>query len=144
MTDQRLVHDVQLAEGCKLVAYKDTLGFWTIGTGHKLEAGIDWEGHEITQETADELLSQDLDRADEQVQNLPEAAGLNSCRTNALIELVFNMGLHGWIGFSHCRDAIGRAMWGPAKLELLSSKWAAQVGPARSGRIANYLLTGSY
>lgn len=144
MTDQRLVHDVKSSEGCRLVAYKDSLGLWTIGYGHKLEAGIDWEGHEITQDTADQMLAMDLDEADEQAQNLPEIAGLNGCRTNAVVELVFNMGYGHWLGFENARRALGDARWQVAHDQLLASKWAAEVGPTRSQRLAGYFLTGNY
>lgn len=144
MTDQRLVADVKAAEGHSLTAYKDTLGYWTIGYGHLLQSGVDWTGHTITQETADQLLSMDLDEADQHALNLPEVPGLNACRTNAVIELVFNMGLQHWVGFSHCRDAIGHARWQEAHDQLLQSLWAKQVGPHRSQRIAGYLLTGAY
>lgn len=144
MTDQRLLHDVQSAEGCRLTAYKDTNGYWTIGYGHKLQSGIDWEGHEITQDTADQMLAMDLDEADEQAMNLPEMMGLNVCRTNALIELVFNMGLAKWKGFEHCRRAISQAQWEVAHDQLLDSDWKSEVGEKRSQRLADYLLIGVY
>lgn len=144
MTDQRLVSDVKASEGCRLVAYKDSLGLWTIGWGHLLDQSIDWEGQEWTQETADAQLANDLDEADEQAQNLPEMAGLNACRTNAVIELVFNMGLHHWLPFEKCRQALHEARWQDAHDELLRSKWVGEVGPHRSQRLAGYFLTGSY
>lgn len=144
MADSRLVHDVQSSEGCRLTAYKDTKGFWTIGWGHKLEAGIDWEGHVITQETADQMLAMDIDEADEQAMNLPEVAGLNLCRTNAVTELVFNMGLHKWMGFEKCRRALSAGDWEIAHDELLSSLWAPEVSSHRSQRIADYILLGAY
>jgi lysozyme len=144
VTDQRLLSDVKGAEGCRLTAYKDTNGFWTVAYGHKLETGIDWEGYTVTQDTADQLLAMDLDAADEQAQALPEVAGLNGCRTNAVVELVYNMGYGTWLTFERCRKALHDSLWELASSELLSSKWAAEVGHTRSGRLAGYLLTGTY
>lgn len=144
MIDARLVADIKSSEGCRLTAYRDTKGLWTIGYGHKLDQSIDWTGQEWTQETADHQLGADIDEAAEQARNLPEVAELNVCRTNAVTELVFNMGLRKWQGFEHCRQALSRAAWGPAKLELLGSEWAHEVQPSRRDRLAGYILTGAY
>lgn len=144
MTDQRLVRDVQSAEGCRLTAYKDTRGLWTIGWGHELDQSIDWAGQEWTQETADNQLAADIDEADEQAMNLPEVPGLNACRTNAVVELVFNMGLHKWLGFEKCRRALSAGQWQVAHDELLDSDWKSEVGETRSQRLADYLLLGTY
>lgn len=144
MTDQRLVHDVQSAEGCRLTAYRDTLGYWTIGWGHLLDQSIDWTGQEWTQATADHQLAADIDEADQQAMNLPEVAGLNTCRTNAIIELVFNMGLHTWQTFENTRRALSTGNWQAAHDGLLASRWAIQVGPTRSQRLAGYILKGAY
>lgn len=144
MTDQRLVHDIQGSEGCRLTAYRDTNGFWTIGWGHKLDQSIDWTGQEWTQETADSQLAADIDEADEQAQNLPEVPGLNICRTNAVIELVFNMGLHKWMGFEKCRRALFKGDWATAAQELLQSDWDHEVQPSRVSRLHGYILNGTY
>lgn len=144
MTDQRLVHDIQGSEGCRLTAYRDTNGFWTIGWGHKLDQSIDWTGQEWTQETADAQLAADIDEADEQAQNLPEVPGLNICRTNAVIELVFNMGLHKWMGFEKCRRALSKGDWATAAQELLQSDWDHEVQPSRVSRLHGYILNGTY
>lgn len=142
--DPRLLRDTKGAEGCRLVAYRDTLGFWTIGYGHKLDQSVDWEGHEISQETADELLEQDLCTVLLQVASLPEWAALNDVRRNAVTELVFNMGYEHWEGFRHCRAALEAQNWPEAAYQLQASAWAREVGPRRCDRLAGYLLNGSY
>lgn len=145
IADIRLVNDLKLAEGCRLVAYRDSRGLWTIGYGHLLDQSIDWSGHEITQTVADDLLEQDLESAITQAAHLFEYRCLNTdCRRNALIEIIFNMGLNHWYGFKQCRHAIMQDDWQAAHDQLLDSAWATQVGPARSQRLANYLLTGTY
>ena len=144
MIDPRLLADVKGSEGCRLVAYKDTFGNWTVGYGHKLQDGPDWEGYEIGQDAADALLALDLDGATEQAYHLPEAAGLNPVRLNALTELVFNMGYGKWLTFEKCRRALAQGAFLTAKVELLNSKWAIEVGKARSERLAEMLHTGVY
>ena len=144
MIDPRLAKDLIAAEGCKLTAYKDSLGLWTIGVGHLLDQSISWEGHTITQEQADAYLAEDVAKWQTFAQGLPEWGDLNTqCRENAVIELCFNMG-KGWLLFVNTRRAIERGDWQVAHDGLLKSLWASQVHQARANRLADYLLTGEY
>lgn len=135
-----------VAEGCILHAYQDSLGFWTIGYGHLLHPqSKDWTNYTITQAQADDLLSKDIDIARNYAETLPEWGCLDTlCRQNAIIELVFNMGLVKWRQFVKCRADISDQDWQGAHDELLNSQWAVQVGAGRSQRLATYLLKGSY
>ena len=49
-------------EGCRLQAYQDTRGIWTIGVGHTASAGFPapYVGMTISQKQADDILSHDL------------------------------------------------------------------------------------
>lgn len=49
-------------EGCKLTAYTDSRGVWTIGTGHtgRVDGVAVGKNMTITQDTADRLLRDDL------------------------------------------------------------------------------------
>lgn len=51
-------------EGKRLVAYRDTVGVWTIGVGHTAAAGapIPKRGMTITAQECDEILTRDLVR----------------------------------------------------------------------------------
>lgn len=141
-----LLHDIQTAEGCKLKAYKDTLGFWTAGYGHLLpnQHTVDYSDFVITQQMADVWLEQDIGGATQAAKNLPEWLHCDTiCRKNALTELVFNMGSK-WRGFAKCRAAMQREDWPTVYKELLNSAWAEQVGTTRSQRLAAYMLHGSY
>ncbi len=143
MIDPRLLVDVQKAEGCKLAPYLDTQGYWTIGYGHELGRGppplITW-----TQDQANAQLQMDLELAQSYAQGLSEWPYLDTaCRQNAVTELYFNMGAR-WLGFTFTRGAIRAQNWQGAHDQLLDSLWASQVGPNRSSRLANYLLTGEY
>lgn len=143
----RLLADVGRAEGCRLTAYRDSLGNWTIGVGHLLEAGIDWTGHEITQETADGLLASDLADRASQAESLPEWPSLDTdCRQAALVECVFNLGLAHWRDeFPQTRAALEAQVWWQAANHLMASpKWIQQVGHNRVARIANYFANGVY
>jgi lysozyme len=142
--DSRLVNDIKQSEGLRLTAYKDSLGFWTIGYGHLLSQDKDWVDYKITQEQADTFLDDDLSAARQRCMHLLEWRSLDTtCRQNAVIELEFNMA-GKWIKFQKTRFYLSNEDWKEAHDELLNSLWAKQVGPERSNRIANYLLTGQY
>jgi lysozyme len=142
----RLLADIKASEGCRLVAYRDTLGFWTIGYGHLLPTDRDWMGYTIPQEHADEWLDQDLEvRGIRPAQGLPEWRFLDTdARQNAVVELCYNMGVGHWRAFAHTRLCIQNRNWQGAHDGLLASEWAKQVGPTRSQRLAKYLLTGTF
>ena len=75
-------------EGCRLEAYRDSAGVWTIGCGHT--RGVK-PGQRITQEQADQLLRGDLREVEAQVN------ALAVCETQgqfaALVSFTFNLGI---------------------------------------------------
>lgn len=144
MNQDKLRSDVAAAEGCRLVAYKDSLGYWTIGYGRLMtQSGMN-NGFTITQDQAEKWLTQDLATAYAQAQELVEWASLDTdARQNAVVELVFNMGVNKWRAFVRARMAMVQKGWVVAHDELLNSLWAKQVH-GRSTRIATYILTGSF
>lgn len=148
MADPRLIADTNLAEGRKLVAYRDGDGNWTIGVGHLLDQRRDWTGFTITGEVSDEYLAEDLAISTGECHGLPEWSKLdgNPCRQNAIIECVFNLGLSHWYHeFPKTRAALVAEDWEAASEHLIASpKWVAQVGPGRVHRIAGYILYGDY
>lgn len=143
--DPHLISDIKEAEGCKLTAYRDTEGFWTIGWGHLLPAqSQDWTGTTWSQEQADARLTADTVLAITFAQNLMEWPSLDTaCRQNAVSELCFNL-RRKWLAFVKTRSAIQARDWQGAHDGLLASLWAKQVHAARANRLADYLLTGKY
>ena len=81
------------AEGCKLTAYQDQKGVWTIGTGH---TGADvYEGLTITQEQANILLEKDIGTAVAGV-NAALNVDVTQSEFDALVDLTFNIGVHAF------------------------------------------------
>lgn len=145
--DPALRRDIGLAEGCKLVAYRDSKGLWTTGYGHLLDQSIDWRGHEITQATADAMLTADIAERCAQCSTLPEWGSLDTdCRRNAVREAVFNLGIGHWMReFPATRKSIRDRQWSLAEANLLKSpEWITEVGLKRVARLAGYLGSGSY
>ena len=86
-TSKELLEKIKEFEGCRLEAYQDAAGVWTIGYGHTKDVK---KGDKITQWYADDLLQQDIHEAERQV------LALGVCETqgqlDALTDFVFNLG----------------------------------------------------
>ncbi|ELC3996127.1 lysozyme [Salmonella enterica] len=88
-------------EGCKLTAYPDPRGVWTIGTGHtgKVDGVAVHKGMTITQDTADRLLRDDLSWVEHCIAERVTVP-LNQNQYDALCSLIFNIGANAFIGSS--------------------------------------------
>src|SRR5579859_6602751 len=75
-------------EGCKLVAYQDQVGVWTIGYGHT--SGVH-QGMTCTQQQAEQWLSDDTAAAEQDV-NTHVAVPLTQGEFDALVDFAFNLG----------------------------------------------------
>lgn len=80
-------------EGCKLKAYPDPASGgapWTVGYGH---TGDDvYEGLEITQERADELLKEDIEKLESELLDCI-ATPVSSNQFSALVVFTYNVGI---------------------------------------------------
>jgi lysozyme len=77
-------------EGCRLAAYQDSVGVWTIGYGH---TGDDvTEGLQISQDQAEQLLRQDLEKFQDGVDDAI-AGDTSDNQFGAMVSLAFNIGL---------------------------------------------------
>ena len=85
-------------EGCKLTAYRDPIGVWTIGYGTTARAGlgiIPTAGMTITQAEADQLLADGLNKFADQIRPMINA-GLNDNQFGASVSLAYNIGVHAF------------------------------------------------
>lgn len=76
-------------EGCKLTAYQDSVGVWTIGYGHT--HGVR-EGMTCTQAQADAWLLQDIASAAAAVNLFVTIPDLTQNEFDALVDFAFNLG----------------------------------------------------
>lgn len=117
---------VQAFEGCRLTAYQDVRGIWTIGYGHT--EGV-YEGMTCTQEQADAWLATDLATAQSELLAYspgPFAPGAE----DALTSFVFNLGI-GNYRTSTLRLFVNSGQWAQVKSELL--KWDHSGGQVIAG-----------
>ena len=85
-------------EGCKLTAYRDAVGVWTIGYGTTARAGlgiIPTAGMTITQAEADQFLADGLNKFADQIRPMI-VADLNDNQFGACVSLAYNIGTHAF------------------------------------------------
>jgi lysozyme len=165
----KLISDTKRSEGTgpmtpdgRFKAYLCPAGYWTVGWGRNLERDLKerlsaeekerrFGSVTIGPEQAEEWIREDIRASQTEAEALPEWAVANEVRRNAITELIFNMGLgrstppaRGYLSFKNTRFLMRNQRWEEAADNLLKSKWADQVGKARSGRIAAYIRTGEY
>lgn len=110
-------------EGVRLKPYRCSAGKLTIGIGRNLDdVGI-------TAGEADAMLRNDIER----VRVIPQKyitsfSELSAPRQAALINMVFNLGEGGFSNFKNMIAAINEEDFETAADEMLSSRWADQVG----------------
>ena len=75
-------------EGCRLTAYQDSVGVWTIGYGHTKDVD---EGLEITQQEAEVMLNEELLEYEGYINDMVEVP-LEQCQFDALVCWVYNLG----------------------------------------------------
>lgn len=75
-------------EGCKLTAYQDSVGVWTIGYGHT--KGV-FDGMTITQEEAEQMLLTELEEYEGYIENMVTVP-LTQNQFDALVVWIYNLG----------------------------------------------------
>ena len=121
-------------EGFRAKVYRDIVGKQTIGYGFCVDAGI-------SEPAAAALLAAQAAEVESYLAK-QDWYTLDDVRAAACICLAFNLGVDGFLGFHDTIQALRSGNWQGAHDALLYSK-AAQQLPARYGRLANWLLTGS-
>ncbi|MGH7024515.1 MAG: glycoside hydrolase family protein [Caulobacteraceae bacterium] len=149
MTTPLLNLDLQRDEGLRLEAYPDPLSPlakhlndparypgdpatlsgapWTIGYGHTgsdVRPGLTWTVFQALQ-----ALGVDIQRAEGELDRaLPWWRSLNDVRQDVLVEMAFDLGVAGLLGFKKMLADVKAGLFGLAGARMLMSEWADQVG----------------
>ncbi len=135
----QLITDLVRDEGEVLHAYKDSLGYWTIGVGRLIDAR---KSGGITRAESRFLLANDIaDKIAGLDEAIPWWTELDSARRRVIVNMAFNLGIAGLLGFRATLAAIKRGDYVQAAENMLDSKWARQVG-ARAKRLAELMREG--
>ena len=146
MTDNnplhQLVAQLKRDEGVEATVYQDHLGFWTIGVGRlvdKRKPGAGLRPNEI-----DYLLRNDIaDRLAALERAIPWFGKLDDARQGVLVNMAFQMGTAGLLGFKNTLTLVAAGRYEEAAQRMLQSKWATQT-PARAKRLAEQMKTGEW
>lgn len=130
-----------LHEGRVPYAYQDSLGYWTIGIGHLIDRR---KGGKLPDQIIDQLFQYDLlEHAAELVRALPWIERLDPVRQAVLIDMAFNLGVDGLLGFRNTLAYVKAGDYTQAATNMLMSKWATQV-KGRAVRLATMVRTGHW
>lgn len=126
-------------EGEVLSAYQDHLGYWTIGIGRLIDKR---KGGGISKEESSFLFGNDLARIQAALDDkLPWWKSLSEARRGVLINMAFQMGVDGLLGFKNTLNMINDGDYDAAARGMMTSKWATQT-PARAKRMSEQMRTG--
>ena len=125
-------------EGLRLKPYRDSVGKLTVGIGRNLDdVGI-------SAAEAMALCLNDIEKAAEELdRQVPWWRSMNDARQEVLCELRFNLGWPRLAGFRKFLLAAEAGDFEAAAHEMLSSKWATQVGK-RAITLADAMRKGSF
>lgn len=120
-------------------AYRDSEGYWTIGIGRLIDKA---KGGRITEDEAYYLLENDIiAKEGELFSRLPWVRDLDDARQRVLLDMAFNLGIGGLLGFKNTLRCIEQGRYAQAAENMLQSKWSGQVGK-RARRLSDAMETG--
>lgn len=109
-------------EGCRLHPYKDTTGHITIGYGRNLNSkGLSFDEVAL-------MLKNDIEDTMRVLGDYRWYRGLTIQRQGVIVDMAFNMGVHGLLEFTGMIEAIEAGDFKLAAKHMRESKWAEQVG----------------
>lgn len=134
--DSNILMDMLISdEGYRKFKYQCTEGFWTIGIGFNIDAGMDLELAKIIAKYFIDKREAELTKA------LPWFSELDDNRKLALLNMAFQLGTEGLLKFKRTLEAIRQGKYKEASEYMLDSLWAKQT-PPRARRMAKIIETG--
>ena len=121
---ERIKEQLVRHEGLRLKPYRCSAGKLTIGIGRNLDdCGI-------SQSEAYVMLINDIMNCEKQLQSkIPDIYNsLDEVRKSVLLNMCFNLGINGLLGFKNTLAFVKAGDWERAANNMLVSKWAKQVG----------------
>ena len=134
-----LIKQLRRDEGEVLHAYSDSLGYLTIGVGRLIDKR---KGGGITHEESAYLLNNDIERKHaELLKRAPWMANLDPVRFGCLLNMAFQLGVDGLMGFKNTLAMVRAGDYAGAAAGMLQSLWATQT-PERAKRLSVQMETG--
>lgn len=163
--DEAIIAHLRFEEGVRPKAYKDHLGYWTIGIGRLIDerkggritpeedailiandpsrAGKSWREYVLTDAEMNMLKKNDIERFVAEISKWPawKAFEGNVARQVALTSMAFQLGTDGLADFKNSLRMLEGKWWDAAADNMLKSRWAKQT-PERAERVTNMIRTG--
>jgi lysozyme len=134
-----LIRQLKGDEGVIPHAYPDHLGYLTIGVGRLIDKR---KGGGLRPDEITYLLNNDVDdRINELNKRLPWFQNLDDARKGVLLNMSFQMGVDGLLGFKNTLEMVRQGDYESAAEGMLNSKWATQT-PERAERLSKQMATG--
>ena len=139
---EQLTAQLRRDEGARATAYKDSMDFLTIGVGRLIDSRKPGAG--LRPDEIDYLLRNDInDRVQALTKALPWFSALDEARQGVLLNMAFQLGTAGFLGFKSTLSLVADGKYAEAAEQMLKSKWATQT-PARAKRLAEQMKTGEW
>lgn len=139
---EKLAAQLRRDEGTRATAYKDSMDFLTIGVGRLIDSRKPGAG--LRPDEIDYLLRNDInDRVAALTKELPWFDRLDEARQGVLLNMAFQLGTAGLLGFKSTLALVAAGKYAEAAEQMLKSKWATQT-PARAKRLAEQMKTGEW
>ncbi len=142
-------------EGRRNEPYKDSEGHWTIGIGHLIDprkggslppwaqAELDATGR-LSDASVDRIFEDDLGSATRQIErNIPWALMLDDVRYLVLVDMCFQMGIGGLLGFENTLRHVREGNYDQAATNMKASLWRRQT-PNRANRRIEEMRSGVF
>lgn len=137
-----ITRQLKADEGFKRTVYQDSLGYWTIGVGRLVDPSRSDSG--LRDSEIEFMLRNDIeDRITALGRMLPWFLELDEARQGVLVNMAFQLGAKGLLGFSTTLNLISKGQYAEAADQMLKSKWAQQT-PSRAARLSQQMKSGKW
>jgi lysozyme len=138
--NEELSHQLRGDEAIRTCVYLDSRGFSTIGIGRLVDGRIPGAG--LRPIEIEFMLQNDIaDRINQLTAKLPWFAALDHARQGVLLNMSFQMGVEGLLGFHNTLAMVESGDYSSAADGMMNSTWAHQT-PNRAARLSKQMLTG--
>lgn len=128
-------------EGDKPSVYQDQFGYWTIGVGFLIDAR---KGGKLPPAVRDFWLDYVIDERRRALRAaLPWFDRLDDVRKAVLLNMSYQLGVAGVLGFSATLARVRDGRYADAANSMLQSLWAKQT-PERARRLSRQMETGEW
>lgn len=139
MTAERIaIAQLKVDEGFRRFMYLCPAGYPTIGFGTRIDQG----GEGVSESAAGQMLQEAVISRAIELLRFEWFRNLDDARKAILINMTYQLGLHGVLQFKKMIAALEQGDFQRASEEMLGSQWAKQT-PTRAKRLSEFMRKGT-